>query len=87
MSEAKDLFALLGQSADAAWSKRSSSWSARARTISSAASITLAFASENGLDEEATIAAFLHATRIGMFDISWNVLCPGCGGVLDTMPR
>ena len=22
--------------------------------------------------------------RIGMFDISWNVLCPGCGGVLDT---
>ena len=30
------------------------------------------------------IAAFLHATRIGMFDIAWNVLCPGCGGVLDT---
>ena len=30
------------------------------------------------------IAAFLHATRIGMFEISWNVLCPGCGGVLDT---
>ena len=27
---------------------------------------------------------FLHAARIGMFDISWNVLCPGCGGVLDT---
>ena len=22
--------------------------------------------------------------RIGMFDMSWNVLCPGCGGVLDT---
>ena len=30
------------------------------------------------------VAAFLHAARIGMFDISWNVLCPGCGGVLDT---
>ena len=29
------------------------------------------------------IAAFLHAARIGMFDMSWNVLCPGCGGVLD----
>ena len=30
------------------------------------------------------VAAFLHAARLGMFDISWNVLCPGCGGVLDT---
>jgi hypothetical protein len=25
----------------------------------------------------------LHATRVGLFDLSWNVLCPGCGGVLD----
>ena len=30
------------------------------------------------------IAAFLHAARLGMFELSWNVLCPGCGGVLDT---
>jgi class 3 adenylate cyclase len=44
----------------------------------------LAFAARNGLDEERAIATFLHAARIGMFDISWNVLCPGCGGVLDT---
>ena len=29
------------------------------------------------------IAAFLHAARIGLFEMSWNVLCPGCGGVLD----
>jgi len=44
----------------------------------------LAFAAKNGLGEEETIAAFLHAARIGMFDLAWNVLCPGCGGVLDT---
>ena len=25
----------------------------------------------------------LHASRIGLLDMSWNVLCPGCGGVLD----
>ena len=43
----------------------------------------LDFASSVGLEEERTIAAFLHATRIGLFDLSWNVLCPGCGGVLD----
>src|SRR6476660_1396038 len=44
----------------------------------------LAFATAHGLDEEQTIAAFLHASRLGLFDMSWNVLCPGCGGVLDT---
>src|ERR671916_478696 len=43
----------------------------------------LAFAAEHGLDEEAVIAAFLHAARLGVFELSWNVLCPGCGGVLD----
>ena len=44
----------------------------------------LAFAARNGLDEERSIAAFLHAAQVGMFDVSWNVLCPGCGGVLDS---
>ena len=28
------------------------------------------------------ISAFLHAARLGLFELSWNVLCPGCGGVL-----
>ncbi len=44
----------------------------------------LAFAADNGLDEEEAIAAFLHASRLGIFELSWNVLCPGCGGVLDS---
>jgi len=43
----------------------------------------LAFATDHGFDEEQAINAFLHASRLGLFDISWNVLCPGCGGVLD----
>ena len=43
----------------------------------------LDFAARAGLDEERVIAAFLHAARIGLFELSWNVLCPGCGGVLD----
>jgi class 3 adenylate cyclase len=41
------------------------------------------FASRYGLKEERAIAAFLHASRLGLFDLSWNLLCPGCGGVLD----
>ena len=43
----------------------------------------LDFAAKRGLDEEKAIAGFLHASRIGLFELSWNVLCPGCGGVLD----
>lgn len=43
----------------------------------------LAFAAEHGFDEDQTINAFLHAARLSLFDMSWNVLCPGCGGVLD----
>jgi len=44
----------------------------------------LAFAAEHKLDEEDVIAAFLHSARRGIFDMSWNILCPGCGGVLDS---
>src|SRR3954466_3686078 len=43
----------------------------------------LAFAGKQALDEEKVVAGFLHASRLGIFDLSWNVLCPGCGGVLD----
>ena len=45
----------------------------------------LGFAAERGLDEEKVIGGFLHAARLGLFELSWNVLCPGCGGVLDAM--
>src|ERR1700753_970468 len=43
----------------------------------------LDFSNYTGLDEEKVISGFLHASRLGLFDLSWNVLCPGCGGVLD----
>ena len=43
----------------------------------------LDFAAKAGLNEERVISGFLHASRLGLFDLSWNVLCPGCGGVLD----
>ena len=44
----------------------------------------LAFAAARGLDEEAVIGSLVHAARLGLFDMSWNMLCPGCGGVLET---
>jgi class 3 adenylate cyclase len=45
----------------------------------------LKFAADRGLDEEKVIGGFLHAARLGIFELTWNVLCPGCGGVLDAM--
>jgi class 3 adenylate cyclase len=43
----------------------------------------LDFSARAGLDEERVISGFLHASRLGLFDLTWNVLCPGCSGVLD----
>ena len=84
MSEAKDLFALLKQSSDERAVEAISRLVADGEDYQLCRINPLAFAARNGLDEEIVIAAFLHATRIGMFDIAWNVLCPGCGGVLDS---
>jgi class 3 adenylate cyclase len=84
MSETADLIAILRQSADEKVAV------AIGRLIDEGLDRhlcrinALAFAERNGFDQEKTIAAFLHAASIGLFDISWNVLCPGCGGVLDT---
>ncbi|WP_426438425.1 adenylate/guanylate cyclase domain-containing protein [Bradyrhizobium genosp. P] len=43
----------------------------------------LDFSKRTGLDEEKVISGFLHASRLGLFEMTWNVLCPGCSGVLD----
>src|SRR5205809_4241481 len=45
---------------------------------------SLAFAAKHKLDEDDVIAAFLHGARLGVFEMSWNILCPACGGVLDS---
>src|SRR5450631_3078899 len=44
----------------------------------------LDFSARTGLDEEKVISGFLHASRLGLFELNWNVLCPGCGGVLNS---
>jgi class 3 adenylate cyclase len=83
VSESEALFSVLRQSADpdavAAIEKVVREGSDRALSRIN----VLDFASKNKLDEERSIAAFLHAGRLGIFDLSWNMLCPGCGGVLN----
>src|SRR5437867_11695801 len=44
----------------------------------------LAFAAKHKLNEDDVLAAFLHGARLGIFDMSWNILRPACGGVLDS---
>src|SRR6266576_5770323 len=83
MSEAKNLFSVLRQSADPL------TVDAIEKLVQDAPDRTLCrinvleFAAQRGLDEERAVAAFLHAARLGIFELSWNVLCPGCAGVLD----
>src|SRR4051794_2070935 len=82
MSDAEALFAVLRQSANDA------AVTAMEQLIREGADSALNrinaldFAAANGLNEEQVTGAFLHAARLGIFDLSWNVLCPGCGGVL-----
>ena len=84
MSESQALFTVLRQSADPA------AVAAIERHVGEASDPDLSrinvldFAARYGIDEERAIAAFLHGARLGLFELSWNVLCPGCGGVLDS---
>ena len=83
MSEAKNLFAVLRQSADPGAAEAIEALVRDAPDRALCRINALDFAASTGLDEERVIAAFLHAARLGIFELSWNVLCPGCGGVLE----
>jgi len=80
--EAEALFAVLRQSASEAVVPAIETLVREAPDRALCRVNVLKFAEQRGLDEEAVIAAFLHAARLGIFELSWNVVCPGCGGVL-----
>ena len=84
MSEAKNLFAALRQSADAQAAAAIENLVNHGSDRALCRINVIDFAAKTGVDEEHAIAGFLHAARLGLFELSWNVLCPGCGGVLDT---
>ena len=82
-SEAQGLFATLRQSADVEAVAAIEQLIAEAPDRELCRINALDFAARRRLDEEIVVAAFLHAARLGIFELSWNVVCPGCGGVLD----
>lgn len=84
MSEAAALVGVLRQSADASVAAAIEQLLRSDAPHELCRINVLSFAARHGLNEERAIAGFLHAARLGIFDLSWNVLCPGCGGVLDS---
>ncbi|MGE4014127.1 MAG: DUF5939 domain-containing protein, partial [Alphaproteobacteria bacterium] len=82
MSETETLFSALRQSADAPVVDAIERLVRDAPDRALNRINVLDFARETGLGEEPVIATFLRAARLGIFELSWNVLCPGCGGVL-----
>jgi class 3 adenylate cyclase len=83
MSEARNLFVLLRQSADPSTVGAIEELVREAPDRELCRVNVLDFAAKTGRDEERAIAAFLHSARLGIFELSWNVLCPSCAGVLD----
>ncbi len=44
----------------------------------------LRYAAAQGIPEQEGIDLFLHATRVGILEFAWGVLCPGCLAFLTT---
>ncbi len=45
----------------------------------------LDYAAERGISENEAIDLFLHASRIGLFDMEWNMLCACCAQVFASL--
>jgi class 3 adenylate cyclase len=39
----------------------------------------LLFGERHGIDPQESVGLFLHATKVGLFDFSWSLVCPVCG--------
>ena len=90
MSDAQSLFSVLRQTADPRVSDAIADLVAHGADHELNRINLVDFSTRRGLDEERVISGFLHASRLGIFDLTWNVLCPGCSGVLgahDTLKQ
>ena len=83
MQDSDALFDALGRSADPAAARSVENLVREGADQDLVRINPLDLAGRQSLDEEATIAALLHGTRLGIFELGWNVLCSHCRGVLD----
>src|SRR5882762_7407002 len=83
MSEAQPLFVALRQSADDDVVDMLERMVRDAPDHALNKMNALDLAAREGLDEERVIAALLNAVGLGIFEMTWNVMCPSCAGVLS----
>jgi class 3 adenylate cyclase len=83
MSETETLFGVLRQSADEAVVDMLERMVRDAPDHALNKMNALELAANEGLDEERVIATLLNAVGFGMFEMTWNVMCPSCAGVLS----
>jgi class 3 adenylate cyclase len=83
MSETETLFAALRQSADEKVVDMLERMVRDAPDHALNKMNALDLAAKEGLDEEQVIAALLKAVRLGMFEMTWSLMCPSCAGVLS----
>src|SRR5262245_45934968 len=43
------------------------------------------YASERSMNANEAIDLFLHATRLGLFEMEWHLICASCGHVVDSL--
>src|SRR3981189_2934311 len=83
MSETETLFVALRQSADQAVVDVLECMVRAAPDHALNKINALDVARREGVDEERVIAALLNGVGLGMFEMTWNVMCPSCAGVLS----
>ncbi|HEY5040183.1 MAG TPA: DUF5939 domain-containing protein, partial [bacterium] len=42
------------------------------------------FAAEKGINPQEAIDLFLHANKVGLLKMEWQVLCPACGDSIES---
>src|SRR6201988_4287395 len=83
MNEAETLFVALRQSADDDVVDMLDRMVRDAPDHALSKMNALDLAAREGIDEERVIAALLNAVGLGIFEMTWNVMCPSCAGVLS----
>ena len=83
MSETETLFAALRQSSDEAVVDMLERMVRDAADHALNKVNALDLARTEGMDEDRVIAALLNAVRLGLFEMTWNVMCPSCAGILS----
>jgi len=43
------------------------------------------YATEKNMAESEAIDLFLHSAKIGLFEMEWHLVCPGCGHVVESL--